>query len=77
MSDQPFIVTLVGPVATLTERLAEMLPAAKVLRELGGDKAVIMLPAELADQLWQIPGVSAVAPDELRRMLRPGRSPDI
>lgn len=76
MDKEPFIVTVLGSVEEFRGALAAKLPEAKVLRELPGNKAVVLLSADQVGRLSAIPAVSAVVPDVLRQKLRPGRTGD-
>ena len=67
---RPFIVTLSVPVATFRATLIEAVPSARLGRVLPHDRVVVILSGTLAGSLAALPGVNAVAPDELLKTLR-------
>ncbi len=69
---QPFIVTISVPVGTFRETLTGAIPDAQLGRELSAARVVVILPGSLAGSLAGLPGVTAVAPDELLKKLRHG-----
>jgi hypothetical protein len=75
---RPFIVTLSVPVSTFRETLTRAIPEAHLGQELPRGQVVVILPGKAAGPLAALPGVTAVARDELLTTLRhdqPGDSP--
>lgn len=74
MRRQPYIVTVAGPVDEFRRILQTAIPEAGIAQELTGGRVVVVLPAELSpDRLRNLPSVTAVMIDELRKTL-PGGS---
>ena len=67
---RPFIVTLSVPVDIFRATLTVAVLSARLGRELPHDRVVVILPGRLAGSLATLPGVNAVAPDELLKTLR-------
>jgi hypothetical protein len=76
VTNKSYIVTLAVPTEEFRRTLAEVIPDATVLRELSRNRVVVLVPATSADALPTVAGITAVAPDELAKKLRPGRRGD-
>jgi len=71
---QPYIVTIAGPIDEFRRSLQAAIPEAGVAQELTGGRVVVVLPAGLSPgRLRDLPSVTAVMIDELRKTL-PGGS---
>ena len=67
---RPFIVTLSVPVSAFRETLSRAIPEAHLGQELPRDQVVVILPGKAAGPLATLPGVTAVARDEVLTTLR-------
>ena len=65
-----FIVTLSVPVSAFRETLSRAIPEAHLGQELPRDQVVVILPGKSAGPLAALPGVTAVARDEVLTTLR-------
>ena len=76
MTNKSYIVTLAVPTEEFRRTLAEVIPDATVLRELSRNRVVVLVPATSADALPTVAGITAVAPAQPWKKLRPGRQSD-